>query len=254
MKSKITNQDRITRLLMKICQGNMHAVIRTQKNINLGIRAVFHMIEAVDKPKLIYFSSISKVGKSRLKKGEPIRVEVIGMPSRIMFVSVIHDINDSGVSIFQPNALVSIERRQNSRYNVSPQKMAYLNLGLYQPAEEDVTAHPSFPLYNDLNSWFPVVDISLGGLCFQTRFPSIIKFVEKETPDKNASLILPMTPPIETEVHFRWQKKIKNRIVEDENERFQFDYRLGIQFGEMNKETQSSIKLFLRQLAMADAV
>jgi len=237
-----------------MCDGRMQALIRTKDNAKVGIRANFARYDGLKNPPQIIFDKISEFGLQKLEKGTPVKIEVIGMPSKVMFVSTINDKTEEGVLCNLPASLVTIERRQNSRYRVTPSAMAYLSFSLWSPVDDDPSAPPFFDAYRSLAGWIPILDISAGGVCVQSHFPSFINFLETVDLDPKAKLHLPMSAPMPVQAAIRWKRRIKNRIDEDNRERYQLDFRLGIEFLELQEDYQIRIRNYLRQLSVADAI
>jgi c-di-GMP-binding flagellar brake protein YcgR len=252
--SKITNPERISRIVLRMSDGRMQALFRTKDNIKVGIRANFARFDGQAQPPQIVFDKISDIGLQKLEKGMPVKVEVIGMPSKVMFVTTITDKTEDGVICSLPASLVTIERRQNSRYRVTPSAMAYLSFSLWAPEDDDPSAPPFFDAYRSLAGWIPIMDISAGGVCVQSHFPSFINVLETVDIDPKAKLHLPMSAPMPVQAAIRWKRRIKNRFSEDNRERYQLDFRLGIEFLELSEEYQVKIRNYLRQLSVADAI
>jgi hypothetical protein len=232
----------------------MQLLIRTRDNVKVGIRANFARYDGLKNPPQIFFDRISELGLQKLEKGTTVKIEVIGMSSKVMFVSTIIDKVEEGVLCNLPAFLVTIERRQNSRYRVTPSAMAYLSFSLWLPDNTDPSAPPFFDAYRNLAGWIPVLDISASGACVQSHFPSFINFLETVELDPDAKLHLPMSAPMPVQAAIRWKRRIKNRIEEDNSERYQLDFRLGIEFLDLQDDYQMRIRNYMRQLSMADAI
>ncbi|MCX6130878.1 MAG: hypothetical protein NTX25_17700 [Proteobacteria bacterium] len=252
--SKITNPERISRIISRMCDGHMQVILRTKNNINLGIRANFSKLYSSKNSSSIEFNQISKFGLEKLSAGMLIKVEVIGMPSKVTFVASITELAETGVLCSFPNTLVTIERRQNSRYKVNPSSMAYLSFSVWAPEVDDPSSPPFFEAYRSLANLVPIADMSNNGICIQSHFPSFINVLDNIELDPKAGLHLPMSPPIAVKAVIRWKRRIKNRIVEDKSERYQLDYRVGIELIELHTDQQLKIRSFLRALSMADAI
>ncbi len=251
--SKITNPVRIGRIIAKMCSGHMQVLIRTKESTKLGIRAAFMQLDPIDNP-LVIFDKISDLGLEKLKVGQLIKVEVIGMPSKVIFVTEVKAKGTEQISCSIPTSLVSMERRQNSRFRVVPAAMSFISFSVWQADKEDRGSPPFFDTYLNLAGWIPVVDISVGGVCIQSPFPSFLNHLETIEVDPKARLHLPMSPPMSFQAAIRWKRRIRNRIIEDENERYQSDFRLGIEFGELQDDQRNKIRQYLRQLSMAEAI
>ena len=232
----------------------MQALIRLQNASKLGIRCSFLSVDETATSPMIFFDGISKSGAEKLSPGDVVKFEVIGMPSKIVFATKILEKSAMGLTCSLPGSLVSIERRQNSRYTTTLGKMAYYVPGFWKPGIDDIAAPPCIYSYADLNNWLPVLDISAGGLCIKTHFPSVLTSIGEKTIDDKARLILPMSDPIEMSVEIRWQRRIKNKFSDGDKDRHQLDFRFGIEFSDLDEKDALKIKQFLRQLSLADAI
>ncbi len=232
----------------------MQVLIRIKKDTKVGIRATFGGVGAAASKTIVKFIEISEFGLQKLSPEQVVRFEVIGMPSKVVFMSKIIETGAGALSIDLPSTLISIERRQNVRYPTTSVKMAYLATSLWRPLLNDVSAPPIFEQFRPISNWLPIFDMSIGGVCVKSHFPSVLNLLSSASDDPKARLILPMSDPIVLPVAFRWQRRIKNRVLEAGRERYQLDFRLGIEFLEVDANSVTKIKQFLRQLSVADAI
>ncbi len=240
---------------MRMCEGGMYALIRTDNDSKIGIRSNFYMVESHTSPQRVFFNGISEYGLEKLKEGESVRFEVIGMPSKVIFQTrITKKLGIGGIICELPPALISIERRSATRALTHPKLMAYMKLGIWNPSRKSIDAPPVFDHHKEILNWTSVFDISVGGVCLRSHFPSVHSAIIGIEQDRHAQLILPMQDPMITPVHFRWQKKIKNRHSKDGHERYQLDYRIGVEFIHLNDHQMTKIKHFIRQLTVADAI
>lgn len=251
--SKITNPVRISRIITKMCAGRMQVLIRTKDNHKLGIRAVFLFI-APSIGNRIVFDKVSSLGLEKLDVGMHVKVEVIGMPSKVLFLTVVTSKGPALISCAMPNSLISMERRLNSRFHVLPASMSYISLSGWRAEEEDGSGPPFFNVYKSLASWIPLVDISPGGVCIQSHFPSFLDYLETIETDSDARLHLPMSSPLPIKAIVRWRRRIRNRIIEGDMERYQLDFRVGIEFEDLKDEDRLKIRQYMRQLSIAEAI
>lgn len=252
--SKIVNPERISRLFLKMCEGGMNGIIRPENQPNLGIRTAFHMVETSLREPVVYMTDISDKGIQVLTEGSIVQVEVVGMPTRVMFRTRIVKKVMGGVVIQMPGSLVSIERRRNARYRIVPRYMGYIQFSEWQADQADVASPPIFEQREQLASWCPLSDLSVGGACIRTQFPSALTIVQPGAVDLHAKLILPMIKPIELELSFRWQKRIRNRIHVNDEERYRLEFLFGVEFSNLDESALLKVRQFLRQLSLADAV
>lgn len=252
--SKITNPERLKRVFTKMCSAGMHALLRTNEDANLGIRAVFHLIDESNGQNVLYLNGISEKGRRKLESSKIVRVEVLGMPTRVMFDAAIVRHYGEGIGIAVPDSIVSVERRQNTRYQTLPRQMAYLVLSSWQAEDEDWAAPPVIPIAESMASWLPLADISMGGMCVLTHFPAALTAAAPTTIDENARLIFPMIGPVPVKVQIRWQKRTIDRKIVGDREHSQRQFRFGIEFVDPDENVKLKVRQFMRQLSMADAI
>ena len=242
------------RVLTRMCSAGLNCLVRTNESYNLGIRATFKRMDVLDNQEVLLLSEISQKGLEIVEAAGVVRVEVMGMPSRVMFDTKVIRRTEEGLVVAIPASLLSIERRQSARYNTLQTHMAYVKLSIWQPTARDIAAPPVFDLYQDLASWCPIVDVSIGGLCIQTHFPSILSHIESDKIDPKAQMIFPMINAVDVPVQFRWQKRTLNRVVDKGMEKNQLQFRFGIQFVDPDPRVVKLLRQFMRQLSMAEAI
>lgn len=252
--SKITDPERLKRIFAKMCSAGMHVLLRTDEDANLGIRAIFHLIDEVNGENVLYLNGISEKGRQKLEFAKGVRVEVLGMPTRVMFDAQIKRHFGEGIGIAIPESIISLERRQNTRYQTHPRHMAYLVLSSWRASSDDWAAPPVFLMNEPLASWLPLVDISMGGMCILTHFPAVLTAAAPTSIDHNAQLIFPMIGTVPVKVMVRWQKRTIDRKVIGKREHSQRQFRFGIEFIEPEEQLKLKIRQFMRQLSMADAI
>ncbi len=253
-KSKITTPDRLQRIFAKMCAAKMNVLIRTDEDNNTGIRGAFHLLDEGTSGTQIFLSGISQKGREKLEFVKNVRIEVLGMPTRVMFHAFITRHYAEGIGFLMPSELVSEERRLNTRYQTLPKHMAYIALSSWQANEDDWAAPPVIPLFQSASAWLPLADISMGGMCVLTQFPSVLNQIEINAVDNDARLIFPMIDPVAVKIQFRWQKRTINRVILDGEEHSQKQFRFGLEFVDADEDLKMKIRQFLRQLSMADAI
>ena len=78
IKSKLTNPERIARLISRMCSGGMQVVIRDETTSSVGIRGNFLEIRPAANTKVIYFNNVSVHGRAALNKGDIVKIEKFG--------------------------------------------------------------------------------------------------------------------------------------------------------------------------------
>lgn len=231
----------------------MLALIRTKADPNVGIRCNFDQV--VDsRNSSVVFSNISEYGLSKLKPDDLVKVEVVGMPSKVIFQTRVDQVNNDSIRCDLPKSLISIERRSSARIQTKSKLMAYMKLSVWEPDILNVGTPPSFPQYNDMHKWVPILDLSTGGACLSTRFPSLLQSIANCDHDPHALLILPMIPAIAVATTFRWHRRVRSRISENKDERYALEFKVGIEFNNLSDEDSLKLKQFIRQLSIADAI
>jgi hypothetical protein len=251
---KIVSPDRIARILNKLCSSKVQALLRLKDDPALGIRCTFHVIETIEGDRFVSLNEISARGMERLSLAQEVKVDVLGMPSRVVFSSPIASLQERTIQLVFPRYLASTERRKNTRYQTTVRHMAYVQLSSWTPERDDVTSPPLLPPYGDLASWIPVADISAGGICLLTGFPSLVGIAQQGKRDETSKLILPASPPLEIPLEFRWTKKTIQRLKINGIEQSQIQYRFGIEFRDMSEPFKTRIRQFMRQLVMSEAI
>lgn len=237
-----------------MCENEMLALIRTKDNFKVGIRATFSKLVNGKNGIYIKFSGISKLGLEKLVLNETLRFEILGMPSKVVFQTKARKIDEGVLICPMPKSLISIERRSAARSATVPDVMAYMKLSVWQPEDSNLGGPPLFPQFTHMKNWLPIFDISIGGVCLYTSFPDVLKSTEMGTVDEEATLILPMASPITIPSTVRWQRRIKNTRSEVDDDRTHLEFRLGIEFNSLEEDDVMTIKQFIRQLSVAEAI
>lgn len=253
-KSKITTPIRIRRVLEKMCNAHMSIIMKTDSRKTTGVRGQLTHVADVDGKEFIFVTDVSERGKSLLKGEKSVKVEVQGMPSRVVFLSKIQKRTDMGIRLDLPKKIVSVERRQNARLPMATNYTAYLRTKGWTPKVHDLAAPPLITPFEHLASLIALADISVGGACIMSHFPAATFAIEGWSNPIEGSLILPMNAPIDLKFNIRWKKKTTNRVIDDGLERARLEFRLGIEFEEPTEDLVIKLRAFMRQLSLAQAI
>lgn len=253
--SKISNPDSISRLVARMCDGSMQILLRHRDSGKVTIRGAFIKLGKFKQNPAILLGKMSEAGLGKLELGMPIKVEVLGMPSQITFLTMVLEKASGGIICAMPRSLISTERRTNARFRCTQNVTAFMSFNFWKAQQAEPSSPPFFSSYGGISNWISIADISLGGVCLLTRFPSLLNASDAQTEPMESFLHLPMMAPLRINGIIRWRRKIKNRI-EDEyvGERFQLEYRLGFEFAEVGDEQQQKLRHFIRQLTVAEAI
>lgn len=201
-------------------------------------------------------ANISDKGILHISTLERVQVEFVMMSTKVVFVANVVAREQNSILVSLPSALVSIERRKNARYNTTDDMLAFLDLSMWKPLVDDVTAPPFYPQYRSLSGFLSVSDLSFGGLCVVTRFPAVNTVLRRGLIDDRARLILPMQDPLVVGVEIRWFKRIKEHVKtgEGDSQALMRSYRFGVEFISQSDDVRLSIRQFIQQLSQAGAI
>jgi len=206
-------------------------------------------------PPLMRIANISEKGITHLVGTGRVQVEFVMMSTKVAFVTSVVTREDLSILVLIPQTLVSVERRKNSRYLCNDEVRAFLDLSAWRPQINDLAGPPFYPHGRNIAGFIPVADVSQGGVCGITRFPTSITFVKRGLIDDKATIILPMIGRIPCSLEIRWVKKIKEHQKgqdgKDIQRRF---YRFGAQFVGDSDILKVSLRQFMTRLSEAGAI
>ncbi len=253
--SKFSNPDSVARLVAKMCDGNMQILLRHRDSGNVTIRGAFHKLGKFRQSSAILFHKMSEAGLGKIDVGMPIKIEVLGMSSQLTFHTLVVEKTGAGIICAMPRSLLSTERRTNARFRATPDLTAFMSFSFWKAHQQDPAVQPFFASYGGIAHWISVADISAGGVCLLTRFPAFQNATEGMSESFDCTMHLPMAAPLKICGVIRWRRKIKNRVEMDGGaERFQLEYRLGLEFVDLGEEEQTKIRQYMRQLTVAEAI
>lgn len=253
--SKISNPEIITRLVAKMCDGSMQVLLKHRESGNVTIRGAFHKLGKFRQNAAIMLGKMSEAGLAKLDVGMPIKIEVLGMSSQLTFQTLVVEKLATGIVCAMPRSLVSIERRISARFRTSHDLAAFMSFSFWKAKQDDQAAQPYFSSYGGIAHWVSVVDMSAGGVCLTTRFPSFLNASEGLSETVDCALHLPMTAPLKMSGVIRWRRKIRNRLeIDNGGERFQLEYRMGLEFHIVGEDERQKIRQYMRQLTVAEAI
>lgn len=252
---KISNPQRVLRILRRICQASLQVIVRAEGAAGVAVkgRAANVIIEGDFQGMRI--SNISEKGVLHLGMRARIQVEFIMMSTKVVFITTLLSREQSSIVVSMPMSLLSIERRKNARYACTEDLMAYLDLSIWKPEYEDVTAPPFFSHQRDVAAYIGVADVSFGGLCAVTRFPAVNTVLRRGLIDDRARLVLPMQDPLVVGVEVRWFKRIREHVKGTEDDgSFQRYYRFGVEFVTQSDAVRVAVRQFIQQVSQAGAI
>ncbi len=219
-----------------------------------GVRGRLKLVEEISSKDYLFIDQVSAKGLALLSDKKSIKIEVLGMPSRVVFMASISEAIPGGLRLSLPRQITSIERRQNTRYQTTPNQMAYLKLNGWQPNPTDIASPLVIAPFEHLANWISIADVSAGGACVFTHFYGVIAALEQRENPVSGEIVLPMMAAIEVKFDVKWKKRTVNRLIEGGRELGRLEFRFGIEFAEMQENVELKIRQFMRQLSMAQAI
>ena len=233
--------------------------MRVGGNGGVAIRARASDINlAANTKAFVGFTGISIPGMSMIRTGLGVQVEFVTMATKVMFVAAVLEKGRDSIRLGIPNALVSMERRQNERLNCREDLSAFIRLSIWEPQVEDSSAPPYYLHHSTAASMISLADVSSGGACAVTRFPALCPVLLRGTKDEAAQLVLPMQEPLAVSIEVRWIKRIKEHIQQTQSagqaSLYSRTYRFGFLFTEQSEPLRFGLKQFIQQLALKEAI
>lgn len=258
-KVKITNPERVARILSKICQSNLQVFMRAKDNLALAVKGkaaniVVAKLSETNRTLTLRISSISEQGMVYLANQDKVQVEFIMMATKVVFVSQIVMSDQNSILLAFPKSLISVERRKNTRFNTNDNIQGFIRTSVWHPPAIDLAAPPIYSHYKALEGMVAIADVSFGGICLVTRFPAISQELKRGKIDEHALLILPMQAPIKTIIEVRWVKKVKEHGKDAYGaDRSYTFYKFGCEFMGHSDEVTTGLKQFVTQITQSES-
>lgn len=254
-KLKVSNPERILRILQKLCQASLQVTVRLPGEQGLAIRGKAIDISGDRGVTGMRIGGISEKGLGHLIAGGKIQIEFIMMSTKVVFQTVILKRDVAAILVQIPIALVSIERRKNARFPTTFDMLGFVSLSIWRSDTRDLLAPPYFDHHETLGHLISIADMSANGLCAAFRFPSLQLAVKSGVTDSDAHLHLPMLEPIPMAMQIRWVKKIKETVGDAESGIRQLrSYRFGCEFVNPSEDAILRIRHFIHQLTQQGAI
>ena len=251
---RIANASRIERILGRICLTSLQVLVKAEGPKPLSIRGRATHLELNGPIKTLRISNISEKGMAILATVSTVHVEFVGMATQVIFDSSVVGREQNSVLLVVPTLLTSVERRQNTRFVATPDFTSFVKMSLWNSSQSDLSAPPI--LYNlaEQSNWIVVADISDGGFCAFTRFPSALGVLRSGLIDERAKLYLPMRAPLSLKLEIRWIRKVKELVKVGDQNFEQRSFRFGLQFVSLDEESKLGIRQYMQQLTTATAI
>ncbi len=255
IKHRIENQPRIVRLMKKVCHANMRVILRCENAGPTAIKGRATDFVQFDGKMAIRIANISLQGITILRQVGKVQLEFVGMASKVTAATRILSYENFSVIVQVPKALISLERRNNIRFSTREHIKAFVEFSEWKSYHNDFSSGPMFSSSPHIASLLEVVDVSEGGICVMSRYPSVYNYYDSGMIDDEMTVRLPLEPFVLTKAEVRWKKIVRERMsMDDGSQYFDTQFRIGIQFLELDEKKQAIMRNFIRQLALAEAV
>ncbi len=252
---RIVRTDRVTRILNRLSSSKLAVLIRPSDRRSLAIRArAGKIVGQGTSDSQMCFTDISSRGAKALRTAEQVQIEIVGTSPQILFSAELRRIEDDNLWIPEPAELLSYNRRANARFATTEKNSSFIALGCWSPHQKDITAPPCFVPFLSLGSWIRIADLSEGGFCGVSRFPSVLEATQQGRIDKNAKIIFPLQEAMEAPIEIRWTRRIKENNHDGDEEKCQRFYKFGAEFVDPSEKLSMAVKQFIRQLSISDAI
>jgi hypothetical protein len=269
-----TRAEQLAEIFAEAHRLKLQVLVRTS---NTG-KAIRGTIEGFDPgEKTLRIGSISVAGDGLLRGHDLVKVEFILLSKKLVFVSQVRARVTGKILLGMPDKVVAIERRLNARFRVPASHAAFVEFPerTVDLARFDTPFVPPFLRSdNDTVPRFRVDDVSLGGVACFTRFGAMVEMFKAEEECVNATLLFPGQAPLVVPVSVRWTKRTTaalgpgrfeqlQRVIvtrfrpamsSDDADMRETFYRMGLQFQEVPKELDSSLRQFIRVVQSAEPV
>jgi len=251
---KIVKRERIDRILNRVCSAGLEVLIRIHGVAGVAVRGRAVAIDEHGEYRWFRMANISDQGMAHLMGINKVRIEFVGMTTQVVFEATITMRDQNSIAVEMPEMLYSIERRENARFVTTPELLSFVDLTCWTPNKNDIGSPPIIVPFFDLAGWINIADISEGGFCAVTRFPSVLNAVRRGLIDDQAKIIFPMQPPLPVPLEVRWFKKIKDQVKVEGQTRHVRIFRFGMQFVNPSDEVKMAVKQYAKQLSLATAI
>lgn len=254
---KISNPERVLRILQRVAQGGLQILVRDVTQIETAVKGRAGSSASVSRLNGFTISGLSERGRVYLSAHPDavLQIEFVLMATKVIFHSKIMKVEGNSVMVMLPEVLTSIERRKDARYAVTPNARAFVKIENWHPDQKDTTMAPFFEYQRENASLLGAGDVSNGGLSIVSRFPSVCRILQRGAVLEQSALVLPLEAPIPTVLEVRWVKRIRDSVTDAQgNMRIIRIYKFGIQFINPNERLQNEIQKFMAKLSVAEAI
>jgi c-di-GMP-binding flagellar brake protein YcgR len=274
-------------------EAQIHEILKEAERLKLLVLIRFSIqgtairgcIESLDfQAQTMIIHQISPEGFKLLKDHYDVKIEFVLLSKKLVFLSKIRGRVPFKILVGFPNRIVSIERRNNSRFRIqAPQHLKLEVPGFIHDNSRWDSPMDPLAIHLDLAhlprnlstiNRFHIDDISLGGIALVTHHHLVTEFFVLDSTLDGLFLIPKGKTRVPVTLNVRWVKKITNMVSGEEDEKIRKTlatklssekisqlpplketfYRIGLQFMEVPRELDSAIRNYIRQLQTSESV
>lgn len=254
---KITNPERIARLLQRVAAGGIPVQVRSMGQLETAVKGRAVSSGSIASKNGLSIAGISEKGRNHLRafSGFPIQIEFVLSAVKIVFSSTMIELNENEALFGLPASLTSIERRKNGRFPMTMGTRAYLKLDNWNPSIQDSAGEPFFEYQRNIASLLQFGDVSVGGISIVSRFPALCRVLQKGVVIEKTQLMFPLSEPVPAIIQVRWVKRLRESIQGlGGSDRTFRAYKFGVQFVDPSEKLEIEIQKFISKLSMSEAI
>ncbi|MCX6124653.1 MAG: PilZ domain-containing protein [Proteobacteria bacterium] len=256
-KIKVSNPERILRVLQRVAAGGLAVQVRALKQSETAVKGRAVASGSLQLNHGFTIGGISERGRTHLSSlaDGGLQIEFVLLSTKIVFYARMLDLAGNGILVSIPDFLLSIERRTGARFPVSHNTRAYIKLEDWHSEISDPAVLPFFEYQREFASLLHVGDVSVGGLSIVARFPAVCRVLQRSSVIERSQLLLPLSPPIDMMMEVRWVKRVRENVQDySGHQRTCRAYRFGVQFLSPSEELGVELQKFMARLAVAEAI
>jgi c-di-GMP-binding flagellar brake protein YcgR len=253
-KSRITEPERIQRILTKASDAKLGALIRLSESDKKAVRGSIVGVESLDGVNALIVGALSEKGVQYLSHASTCIIELVTVRAKIVFsVFVIRFTSDSVMLTF-PTEMVNIERRKNARYSLPENQAAFLELNGWNPKVTDLEAPPVIPGMDPYSPWIKVGDLSVAGASAHLQCPGKFAIFERGYEDQAAKLHLPGRDPLSLHCVIRWTKQVSDWTDSSARGHSTRVLAMGFEFCSIQESVRLELHRMIREISTSNAV
>ncbi len=252
--SRISDPERIERLLGKGCVAKIGAMLRLNETDTIAVRGTLSEMVSLGSVRAIEITGLSSKGKLHLTHASQCIVELVMMNAKVVFSGFVVKFFGDSMFLTLPTEMVNIERRKNARHFVPSNQAAFISFSGWQPKPTDPVAPPCIFGFESMSGWIRISDLSMSGISAQMLVPGPVGQLERGYADPEARLHLPSQSPIKVHCVIRWTKRISDWTHNNPGNKYTRVFKIGCEFVAPDQVVTTILHQAIRDFSTAGAV